>query len=129
MSAVASRGAVSKDKSGRDRRRHPRYEVRGIAAVLADSARCQVVRLSRSGCLASAPKEYPLDATVEVRLHLKGSVFRSPARVAFVGPDTYSPSSGRVRLGLEFLATPEASVELLDRFIRDELEGRVAPAM
>jgi hypothetical protein len=114
--------------TSRDRRRHPRYEVRGLSAVLADRDSCDVARLSRGGMLVSAPREYPLDSTLDVRLPLKGNVFRSAARVAFVGPDTYSPGAGKVRLGLEFVAPPDASQELLDRFIHDELEGRTEPA-
>jgi len=114
--------------TSRDRRRHPRYEVRGLSAVLAGKDSCEVARLSRGGMLVSAPREYPLDSTLDVLLHLKGSVFRSAARIAFVGPDTYSPKRRRVRLGLEFIAPSDASQELLDRFIHDELE-HTAPAM
>lgn len=112
--------------NSRDRRRYPRHEVRGLHAVLGGRHRCEVVRLSRGGMLVSARTEHPLHSSVEVRLHLKGSVFRSAARVAFVGPDTYSPGTGHVRLGLEFLAPSEASCQLLERFIQDEIEGRAA---
>jgi hypothetical protein len=104
-----------------DRRRYPRYEVRGLSCRIDDQHGGEVLKLSRSGMLASAPLEAPLGAIVDVQIELPGSVFRSAARVAFAGPDTSAPERRRSRVGVEFVETPPANLQVLDRFIQEQI--------
>ncbi len=104
-----------------DRRRHPRYEVHGLRARLHQIHRCEVLKLSRGGMLLSAPVELQPEAVVSSELYLTGTVFRSQARVAFVGPDTGASGNGRSRIGLEFVDPTPAAQRVLDEFIAERL--------
>lgn len=100
-----------------DRRRHPRYEARGLRARLLQIHRCEVLKLSHTGMLVSAGVELQPDMVVPAEVYLTGTVFRSQARVAFVGPDTGSEGSGRTKIGLEFVDPAPSALRVLDQFI------------
>jgi PilZ domain-containing protein len=104
-----------------DRRRQPRYEVRGLTCSIDDQSGGEVLKLSRIGMLAVAPAEPRVGSIVDVQIELPGTVFRSAARVAFSGPDTNAPERRRSRVGVEFLETPPSSAQVLDRFIKEQL--------
>jgi c-di-GMP-binding flagellar brake protein YcgR len=104
-----------------DRRRHPRYEVQGLRARLQQIHRCDVLKLSRGGMLVSTPVELQPEAVVASELYLTGTVFRSQARVAFVGPDTGTSGNGRSRIGLEFVDPEPAAQRVLDQYIAERL--------
>ena len=104
-----------------ERRRHPRYEVRGLRARLQQIHRCEVLKLSRGGMLLSTTVELQPEAVVASELYLAGTVFRSQARVAFVGPDTGLQGNGRSRIGVEFIDPSPAAQRVLDDFIAARL--------
>jgi hypothetical protein len=111
-----------------DRRRHPRYEARGLRARLLQIHRCEVLKLSRTGMLLLAPVELQPDAIVPAEVYLTGTVFRSQARVAFVGPDTGSAGTGRTRIGLEFVDPAPSAQRILDQFIAERLAHQTPSA-
>jgi len=109
-----------------ERRRHPRYETSGLRARLQQIHRCEVMKLSRGGMLVVAPVELQPEAVVASELYLTGVVFRARARVAFVGPDTAAPGSGRTRIGVEFIDPSDDAQRVLDQFIADRFVGQPA---
>ena len=106
-----------------ERRRHHRYEVRGLAGKLADRHPFAVVTVSRGGILATASFEPPVGHVFDVELPLGREVFRSSARVVYTGEDRAAPKSQRYRFGLAFTVESEEDAALLDQFIRRELEA------
>ena len=104
-----------------DRRRHPRYEVHGLRARLQQIHRCEVLKLSRGGMLVSTGVELQPEAVVTSELYLTGTVFRSQARVAFVGPDTGAGGAGKTRIGVEFIEPAPGAQKVLDTFIAERL--------
>jgi len=105
-----------------ERRRHHRYEVSGIQATLAERHSCDVVLLSRGGMLMTTGFEPPLGHVFDVAMPIGPEVFRSAARIVFVGEDRGAPRTRRFRVGLAFTVESEADAALLDRFIREEVE-------
>jgi hypothetical protein len=106
-----------------ERRRHRRYEVRGLAGTLAGRHRFAVLTVSRGGVLATSSFEPPVGHVFDVELPLGSETFRSSARIVFVGEDRGAPRSHRYRFGLAFTVESEEDAALLDRFIRRELEA------
>ena len=80
--------------------------------------------LSRGGMLVRSPVGLEPEAVVSSELLLDGAVFRSQARVAFVGFDTLATAAGRARLGLEFVDADEDAQRTLDRFLIDRFGDR-----
>ena len=110
--------------SSDERRRHPRYDVRGLSGVLDGFRVFDTLKLSAGGMLILLPAELSLDQQVRVELPLGGETFESRARVVFLGPDLDGsmPSGERYRVGLEFVAPADRSLAILQRFIGAELE-------
>jgi len=106
-----------------ERRRHRRYEVRGLAGTLAGRHPFAVLTLSRGGVLAASAFEPPVGHVFDVELSLAGELFRSSARIVFAGEDRGAPRSHRYRFGLAFTVESEEDALLLDGFIRRELEA------
>jgi PilZ domain len=105
-----------------DRRRHHRYEVRGLVGTLAGRHPFTVVTLSRGGILATAAFEPPVGHVFDVLVPLGDETFRSSARVVYSGEDRSAPRGQRYRFGLAFTVESEEDAEILDRFIRKRLE-------
>jgi hypothetical protein len=106
-----------------ERRRHHRYEVSGINATIAEQHPCDVLLLSRGGMLFTTGFEPPLGQVFDVAMPLGGDVFRSAARIVFVGEDRGAPRAHRFRVGVAFTVESAADAALLDRYIRDEIES------
>ena len=107
-----------------ERRRHHRYEVRGLTGTLAGRHPFAVLTLSRGGVLAAASFEPPVGHVFDVELPLERETFRSSVRVAFVGEDRGAPRTRRYRFGLAFTVESEEDARILDGFIRRELEAQ-----
>jgi hypothetical protein len=105
-----------------ERRRHHRYEVSGIRATLAEHHPCDVVLLSRGGLLMTTGFEPPLGHVFDLAMPIGPEVFRSAARIVFVGEDRGAPRTQRYRVGVAFTVESETDAALLDRYIRDEIE-------
>lgn len=105
-----------------ERRRHQRYEVSGIQATLAERHPCDVVLLSRGGLLLTTGFEPPLGRVLDLAMPLGPEVFRSAARVVFVGEDRSAPRTQRYRVGVAFAIESEDDAALLDRYLRNEIE-------
>ncbi len=105
-----------------ERRRHHRYEVSGIRATLAEQHPCDVLLLSRGGMLLTTGFEPPLGQVFDVAMPIGRDVFRSAARIVFVGEDRGAPRTQRYRVGVAFAVESDADAALLDRYIRDEIE-------
>jgi hypothetical protein len=110
-----------------ERRRHQRYEVSGIQATLAERHPCDVLLLSRGGMLLTTAFEPPLGHLFDLAMPLGPEVFRSAARVVFVGEDRSAPRDQRYRVGIAFAIESDADADLLDRYIRDEVEPSASP--
>ena len=106
-----------------DRRRHPRFDVRGLSGVLDGFRAFEVLRLSAGGMLIRLPWEPSLGHRVRVELPLGSETFDAVARVVFIGPDLDPPSAGgvRFRVGLELVETGPADEAVLGRYIATEL--------
>jgi hypothetical protein len=109
-----------------ERRRHHRYEVSGMCATLAERHPCDVLLLSRGGLLLTTAFEPPLGQVFDVAVPIGEDVFRSAARIVFVGEDRGAPRSQRYRVGVAFTVESEVDAALLDRYIRDEIEPTAA---
>lgn len=111
--------------SSDERRRHPRYDVRGLSGVLDGFRVFDTLKLSAGGMLILLPTELSLDQQVRVELPLGGDTFESRARVVFLGPDL--DTSGTVgelyRVGLEFVTPTGRAADVLQRYIATELAG------
>jgi PilZ domain len=108
-----------------ERRRHRRFEVKGLIGTLAGRHGFTVLTISRGGMLAASSFEPPVGHVFDVDLPLAAEVFRSSARVVFVGEDRGAPRSHRYRFGLAFTVESEEDSRILDGFIRRELEARI----
>ena len=112
-----------------ERRRHHRHEVRGLVGTLAGRHPFTVITLSRGGILATAAFEPPLGHVLDLAMPIGPEVFRSAARVVFVGEDRSAPRTQRYRVGVAFAVESDTDADLLDRYIRDEIEPAAgAPA-
>jgi PilZ domain len=112
-----------------ERRRHHRYEVSGIQATLAERHPCDVLLLSRGGMLLTTGFEPPLGHVLDLAMPIGPEVFRSAARVVFVGEDRSAPRTQRYRVGVAFAIESDTDADLLDRYIRNEIEPAAgAPA-
>jgi hypothetical protein len=105
-----------------ERRRHQRFEVSGIQATLAERHACAVLLLSRGGMLLTTGFEPPLGHLLDLAMPLGPEVFRSAARVVFVGEDRSAPRTSRYRVGVAFAIESDADADLLDRYLRTEVE-------
>jgi hypothetical protein len=94
----------------------------GLRATLAERHGCDVLLLSRGGMLLTTGFEPPLGQVLDVAMPLGTDVFRSAARIVFVGEDRGAPHARRYRVGLAFTVESETDAALLDRYIRDEVE-------
>ena len=114
-------GTVS---TGEDRRRHPRYDVSGLAGVLDGFRAFEALKLSAGGMLIRLPVELEMDQPVRVELGLGPDTFRSKARVVFLGPDGDRSPAGeeRFRVGLAFEQPSATDRELVKRYIAEALE-------
>ena len=112
--------------SGDERRRHPRYDVSGLAGVLDGFRAFEALKLSAGGMLIRLPVELELDQPVQVELGIGDDTFRSRARVVFLGPDSERSDRGeeRYRVGLAFDDTSATDREIVLRYIADALEPR-----
>ena len=106
-----------------ERRRHHRHEVRGLVGTLAGRHPFTVITLSRGGILATAAFEPPVGHVFDIHVPLGGKLFQSSARVVYAGEDRSAPRGERYRFGLAFTVESDDDAELLDRFIRQELEA------
>ena len=102
-----------------DRRRHPRYEVRGLSGVLDGFRLFDALKLSLGGVMIRVPAELALEQRVRIELPLGDETFRATARVVFIGPDLDGEvaSGQRFRVGLQFAPPAAADQELLERYI------------
>jgi hypothetical protein len=109
--------------SGEERRRHPRYDVSGLAGVLDGFRAFEALKLSVGGMLVRLPVELAMDQPVRVELALGDDTFRSRAHVVFMGPDSErSPEGGeRFRVGLAFVDPSPADRAKVARYIEDTL--------
>jgi len=105
-----------------ERRRHHRFEVKGLTGTLAGRHPFTVVTLSRGGLLATAGFEPPVGQVFDVEIPLEEKTFHSSARVAYTGEDRGAPRPRRYRFGLAFTVESEEDARLLDEFIRERLE-------
>src|SRR5437016_1577817 len=100
-----------------NRRRFPRYEIQGLSGSI-EGHPCDLVLLGMGGLLATSRLEPALERTIHLEFPLDaGEVFRSTARVAFIGPDMRSEARGCNRIGVEFMAVPTKSRRALERFL------------
>jgi c-di-GMP-binding flagellar brake protein YcgR len=100
-----------------NRRRFPRYEMQGLSGSI-EGQPCDLVLLGMGGLLATGRIEPQLERTIHLEFPLDGGeVFRSAARVAFIGPDMRSEARGCNRIGVEFMAVPTRSRRALERFL------------
>ena len=99
---------------GDERRRHPRYDVSGLAGVLDGFRAFEALKLSAGGMLIRLPVELELDQPVSVELAVGEDTFRSRARVVFLGPDAERSDNGeeRYRVGLAFDGPSQFRVDL-----------------
>lgn len=109
-----------------DRRRYPRYDVRGLSGTLDGFRVFEALRLSLGGMLVRLPAELALEQRVRVEMTLGGEAFRALARVVFVGPDLEASPLRRdhFRVGLEFLPPSPGGRDYrgaLARFIETQL--------
>ena len=113
--------------SGDERRRHPRYDVSGLAGVLDGFRAFEALKLSAGGMLIRLPVELELDQPVRVELGIGDDTFRSRARVVFLGPDAERSAQGeeRYRVGLAFEEPSATDREIVLRYIADALEPRL----
>ena len=109
-----------------NRRRHPRYPVRGLSGSI-EGQPCELLRLSLGGLLAASRLEPAPERVIHLEFPLEGEVFRSAARVAFVGPDTHSPERGWNRIGVEFLAVPTRSRRTLEKYLATQTPAEPQP--
>lgn len=111
---------------GDERRRHPRYDVSGLAGVLDGFRAFEALKLSAGGMLIRLPVELELDQAVRVELGIGDETFRSRARVVFLGPDSERSDRGeeRYRVGLAFDEPSSNDREIVLRYIADTLEPR-----
>lgn len=107
--------------NGAERRRSPRYSIAGVEGVFEGHHRCELLKISRIGMLATTEYEPALDATLHVDLWLPGARVRTAGRVAFVGPDTHDPERRWHRVGIEFTAMGNRSRRALEEFIAAEV--------
>jgi len=103
-----------------DRRRHPRYSAEGLHGTYRRDSSFVVVKISLGGMLVTLDEEAALDDLVPISLELGQDVFRSNARVVFVGPDTAREQGYRV--GFAFEQTAPAEQLRLERYLRREFE-------
>jgi len=95
-------------------------------ATIAERHPCAVLLLSRGGMLLTTAFEPPLGQVLDVAVPIGGDVFRSAARIVFVGEDRGAPHSQRYRVGVAFTVESETDAALLDRYICDEIEPTAA---
>ena len=86
----------------------------------------EAIKLSAGGMLIRLPVELEMDQPVWVELGLGEGVFRSRARVVFLGPDAERSARGeeRYRVGLAFDEPSASDREIVLRYIADSLEPR-----
>ena len=111
-------------RSADDRRRFRRFEPQGLGGTLAgrQSHPFTVITLSRGGLLVTMGFEPPLGQVFDLEIPLGEELFRSPTKVVFIGEDKAASRDCRYRVGLA-LAESSADSAILDRFIRERLEG------
>ena len=109
-------------KNWEERRRHRRYEVEGLTGTIAERHPFVVLLVSRGGLLVTTGHELPLGQVFDLEVPLRDAVFRSAARVVFVGEDNQAPRDRRYRVGVAFAVESDADAALLDGFITRELE-------
>ena len=107
--------------SGRERRRHPRYDAPNLPGVVDGVHPVQALKLSAGGALVYLRQELALGCRVVVAMELGEQVFRSAADVVFVGPDVADQTGEGYRVGLAFADTAPGDQAALDRFIAAEL--------
>lgn len=102
-----------------ERRRHPRFQVKGLKGVLNGTHPFTVARISLGGLMIRLQTEPSFNEVARIELGLDRVVFRSRARVVYAGPDMASPSYGDTffRVGLAFVDTPPDQQLRLERFI------------
>ncbi|MBZ0114859.1 MAG: PilZ domain-containing protein [Thermoanaerobaculia bacterium] len=102
-----------------ERRRHPRYDVKGLHGVLNGTHPFTVARISLGGLMIRLQIEPNFNEVARIEVGLDRVVFRSRARVVYAGPDMASPSYGDTfyRVGLAFVDTPPDQQLRLERFI------------
>lgn len=124
--SAALRYARRTVNSGDERRRHPRYDVGGLAGVLDGFRSFEALKLSVGGMLIRLPIELEMDQPVRVELGIGEDTFRSRARVVFLGPDAERSADGgeRYRVGLAFDEPSPTDHEIVLRYIADTLEPR-----
>ncbi len=112
--------------SGDERRRHPRFDVSGLAGVLDGFRAFEALKLSAGGMLIRLPVELELGQPVRVELGIGDDTFRSRARVVFLGPDAERSDRGeeRFRVGLAFDEPSAADREIVLRYIAETLASR-----
>lgn len=108
---------------GHERRRHPRYDVRGLGGVLDGYRAFEALKLSAGGMLIRLPAELEMDQPVRIEIGLGDATFRSRARVVFLGPDAERSPQGeeRFRVGLAFDEPSPSDTEIVQRYISEEL--------
>ena len=110
-----------------NRRRFPRYEIEGLSGSI-EGQPCDLVLLGMGGLLATSRLEPQLERTIHLEFALDGGeVFRTAARVAFIGPDMRSEARGQNRIGVEFMAVPTKSRRALERFLSTHAPVFVPP--
>ncbi len=105
--------------TGRDRRRHPRFEIDGLSGLLDGEHPFEVMRISLGGLMIRSEYEPSFNEVARIEVQLDRVSFRSRARIVYAGPDMASPANGaeRYRVGLAFVdPSPEQQLRL-ERFI------------
>jgi hypothetical protein len=115
--------------SSEERRRHPRFDVSGLSGVLDGFRIFEALKLSVGGMLIRLPAELGLEQRVRIEIVLGEEVFRSRARVVFLGPDfaTSSERSRAFRVGLAFLDPSPSDSAVVERYISETLSTRPLP--
>jgi hypothetical protein len=102
-----------------DRRRHPRFDVKGLHGTLNGAHPFTVARISLGGLMIRLAVEPSFNEVARIEVGLDRMVFRTRARVVYAGPDMASPIYGDTfyRVGLAFVDTPPDQQLRLERFI------------
>jgi PilZ domain-containing protein len=98
-----------------DRRGRIRLEVVGsLWGTLEVNTQASIINISRGGALIASPVPAPVDSVQTIRLMVKGREIAVDARVRHIEHAVNSAVDDRMyRVGLEFLQTPAALVDII----------------
>ena len=110
----------------RERRRHPRYDARGLFGTWNHQVGFAVVQISRSGLQARMEVEPILGETAPLVIGLgDAGPFRCSGRVVYIGPEVGGASSA-FRVGIAFEQMEPAMESRLGAYIDEVLAPRAA---